>query len=64
MKHSTKIISLVIALFVSASAFAQVTVKLRLVASKTSEPVPFATVSLTEKGADSAAKYVLSDSEG
>ena len=64
MKHSSKIISLIIALLVSASAFAQVTVKLRLVDSKTSEPVPFATVSLTEKGADSAAKYVLSDSEG
>ena len=64
MKHSSKIISLIIALLVSASAFAQVTVKLRLVDSKTSEPVPFATISLTEKGADTAAKYVLSDSEG
>ena len=64
MKHSSKIISLIIALLVSASSFAQVTVKLRLVDSKTSEPVPFATISLTEKGADTAAKYVLSDSEG
>ncbi|MBE6227951.1 MAG: hypothetical protein E7120_03650 [Bacteroidales bacterium] len=64
MKHSSKIISLIIALLVSASSFAQVTVKLRLVDSKTSEPVPFATISLTEKGAATAAKYVLSDSEG
>jgi len=64
MKHSSKIISLIIALLVSASSFAQVTVKLRLVDSKTTEPVPFATISLTEKGAATAAKYVLSDSEG
>ena len=63
MKHSVKIIPFVIALFVSVSSFAQ-TVKLRLVDSKTSDPVAFATVSLTLKGQDVAAKYVLSDSEG
>ena len=63
MKHSVKIIPFVIALFVSVSSFAQ-TVKLRLVDSKTSDPVAFATVSLTIKGQDVAAKYVLSDSEG
>ena len=38
--------------------------KLRLVDEKTSEPVPYATVSLTRKGAEKAAKYVLSDADG
>ena len=47
-----------------ASAQNQVSVKLKLVDSKTSEPVSFATVSLTVKGEDTPAKYVLSDSEG
>ena len=50
----------------SVTAFAQgaVTVSLKLVDSKTSEPVPFATVSLTEKGQTKALKYVLSDVNG
>lgn len=47
-----------------ASAQNQVSVKLKLVDSKTSEPVSFATVSLTVKGEDTPSKYVLSDSEG
>ncbi len=55
-----------LALLLSFTAFAQgsFSVKLRLLDSKTSEPVSFATVSLTVKGQDTAAKYVLSDSEG
>ncbi len=50
----------------SLAAFAQgsFTVKLKLVDSKTSAPVGFATVSLTVKGETAPAKYVLTDSEG
>ncbi len=40
------------------------TVKLKLVDSKTAEPVPFATASLTVKGETAAAKYELTDAEG
>ena len=48
------------------SAFAQnsFSVSLRLVDEKTDDPVGFATVSLTVKGEKTAAKYVLTDSEG
>ena len=48
------------------SAFAQnsFSVSLRLVDEKTGDPVGFATVSLTVKGEKTAAKYVLTDSEG
>ena len=48
------------------SAFAQTsfTVKLKLVDAKTSEPVSYATASLTVKGESTAAKYVLTDAEG
>lgn len=54
------------ALLLSFTAFAQgsFSVKLRLLDSKTSEPVSFATVSLTVKGQDTAAKYVLTDIDG
>ena len=47
------------------SAFAQghFTVKLRLIDEKTSEPVGFATASLTPKGETTASKYVLTDIE-
>lgn len=53
-------------MFVATSAFAQgsFTVKLRLVDEKTSEPVSFATASLTPKGSASASKYVLTDMAG
>ncbi len=48
------------------TSFAQSTfsIKMRLLDSNTSEPVPFATVSITVKGEDKALKYVLSDSQG
>ena len=48
------------------SAFAQAsfTVKLKLIDAKTSEPVSYATASLTVKGESTAAKYVMTDAEG
>ncbi len=53
-------------LLVGLIAFAQgsYTVKLKLVDAKTTEPVSFATVSLTVKGETSAAKYILTDDAG
>ena len=66
MKHSIRTFTFFLALFVSILASAQntVSVSLRLIDSNTSDPVSFATVSLTVKGADTPAKYVLSDAEG
>ena len=54
------------AMLLSMTAFAQgsFTIKLRLVDSKSAEPVSFATVSISEKGQDKALKYALSDSHG
>ena len=54
------------AFLLSFTAFAQNTfsIKLKLVDSKTSEPVSYATVSVTEKGKTEALKYVLSDIDG
>ncbi len=53
-------------MLISISAYAQnsFTVKAVLVDEKTEEPVGFATVSLTVKGKEDPAKYVLADSEG
>ncbi len=48
----------------SASAQAIYSVKLKLIDAKTSEPVAFATASVTVKGGSTPAKYVLTDSEG
>ena len=66
--HITLLRSLaaVMAFLLSITSFAQgsLSVKARLVDSKTSDPVSFATVSLTVKGQDQPAKYVLSDVEG
>ena len=62
MKHT--LITFLLALFMCVTASAQVTVKLRLIDAKTSDPVSFATVSLTVKGETTPAKYVLSDSHG
>ena len=55
-----------ILMLLSFSAYAQnsYTVKLKLIDSKTSEPVSFATASLTVKGETTAAKYVLTDAQG
>ena len=56
-----------IALFlVGAVSYAQTsfTVSVKLADEQTGDPVGFATVSLTVKGENKAAKYVLSDSEG
>lgn len=46
------------------SAQTAYTVKVKLVDAKTSEPVSFATASLTVKGETAAAKYVLTDADG
>ena len=67
MKHYIRTITfflLALLASVTASAQSQVSVSLRLVDSKTSEPVSFATVSLTVKGQDTPVKYVLSDIDG
>ena len=53
MKHTIRTFTLTLLAFlvgIVASAQNQVSVKLKLVDSKTSEPVSFATVSLTVKG--------------
>ena len=67
MKHYIRTVTfflLALLASVTASAQSQVSVSLRLVDSKTSEPVSFATVSLTVKGQDAPVKYVLSDIDG
>jgi hypothetical protein len=53
-------------LIFSFSAYAQnqFSVKLKLVDAKTSEPVGFATASLTVKGAETASKFVMTDEKG
>ena len=55
-----------VAFLLSFTAFAQgsFSVKLKLVDAKSSEPVSFATVSLTVKGENKPTKYVLSDVDG
>ena len=61
-----RIVTVVLLLSVSLSAFAQqqFSVKLRLSDASNSEPVGFATVSLTLKGARTPSKYVLTSAEG
>ena len=53
-------------LIFSFSAYAQnqFSVKFKLVDAKTSEPVGFATASLTVKGAETASKFVMTDEKG
>ena len=55
-----------LACFISVTSFAQgsFSVKLRLVDSQTDEPIPFATVSISEKGQTKALKYALTDVNG
>lgn len=66
VSFSLRMITLCVSMLIGFSAYAQgsYTVKLKLVDSKTSEPVGFATASLTVKGQDKASKYVLTDAEG
>ena len=61
-----RMIAVSVLLLMGFSAYAQnsFTVKLKLVDDKTSEPVSFATASLTVKGQTAADKYVLTDAEG
>ncbi len=71
MKVVKRLVCAVAALF-AAALFAVVpaaaqsgnTVKLKLVDGNSGEPVAFATVSLTEKGAKTAKHYVLTDAQG
>lgn len=65
-KQILMLICLAASLLSGLSAFAQsaFTVKLTLVDDSNGEPVSFATVSLTPKGATKASNYVLSDAEG
>ena len=57
---------LLLTIFISAISFAQnsYTVKLKLIDAKTSEPVGYATTSLTVKGASSASRFVMTDEKG
>ena len=67
MKRTLQKILMLISLLVmglSVHAQGSYTVRLRLVDEKTSEPVGFATASLTVKGETTAAKYSLTDADG
>ena len=65
MKDFYRYLLIVIAFLAGTSAFAQsYSVKLRLVEDKSSEAVPFATVSLTPSGNTKAVKYALTDDHG
>ena len=61
-----RMVMLFCGLIISFTAFAQntYTVKLKLIDEKTSSPVGYATASLTLKGADTAARFVMSDEKG
>ena len=65
MKHFKHLL-LIITLLASTNAFAQTiySIKLHLTDEKTSEPVAFATASVTVKGEKTPLKYVLSDDKG
>lgn len=55
----------IFALLATVSAFSQTySVKLRLIEEKSSEPIQFATVSLTHAGSSKAYKYALTDDKG
>lgn len=66
MSFLKRMIIIVGVLFIGIDSFAQgsFTVKLKLVDTKTEEPVSFATASLTVKGGNTAARYVLTDADG
>ena len=66
MKNFTKYILAVLFLLAASPAFAQAihTIKLHLTDAKTSEPVAFATASVTVKGEKSPLKYTLTDDKG
>ncbi len=62
----TRLSSVLVFMIISLAASAQgiYSVKVKLIDSKTSVPVAFATTSLTVKGETEVAKYTLTDSEG
>ncbi len=61
-----RLATVLLLMILSLSAYAQgiYSVKLKLIDSKTSEPVAFATASITVKGETTPLKYVLTDVEG
>ena len=65
MKDFYRYLLIILAFLAGSTAFAQsYSVKLRLVEDKSSEAVPFATVSLTPSGSTKATKYALTDDHG
>lgn len=66
MKNFLKYLLASLALLIGFNAFAQgyFSVKVRLVEENSSEPVSFATVSLTPSGSTKAVKYALTDDKG
>ena len=63
---SARVALIICGLLISLSAFAQnsFTLKLKLVDAKSSEPVGFATVSLSVKGSTADPKFVMTDENG
>ena len=60
-----KYLLFILTLMAGHTAFAQIySIKLHLTDDKTSEPVAFATASVTVKGETSPLKYVLTDDQG
>ena len=61
-----RLMIVVLMMIVGNSVYAQVncSVRVKLLDDKTGEPVAFATVSLTPKGAKEALKYALNDDKG
>ena len=64
MKFKYLLLTIVAVLFSHIALAQPFTVKLRLVEEKTSEPVQFATVSITPAGTTKALRYALTDEKG
>ena len=65
MKNFFRYLIVIVTFLAGTTALAQpYSVKLRLVEEKSSEAVPFATVSLTPAGSTKASKYALTDDKG
>ena len=64
MKFKYLLLTLVAVLFSHIALAQPFTVKLKLVEEKTSEPVQFATVSVTPAGTTKALRYALTDDKG
>ncbi len=64
MNFPGKIAAMLIAVLISAASYAQNVVTATLQDASNGEPIGFATVSLTKKGATKPAKYTLSAEDG